>query len=127
MCGKLGLPHPCRTMNSMEHLFCSSALWQRATHRYLLPWILADTSLGEHVMEIGAGYGPATGHLLTLASRVTSLEYDTRAVGKLKARHKDARIAPLCGDAAMLPFADEAFSSAVAILVLHHLKTRELQ
>jgi len=114
-------------MNAMEHFFCSTSLWQRMTHRYLLPWVLSDARLGDHVLEIGAGYGPATGHLLKAAPRVTSLEYDARAVGKLKAKHGHGQLAPLCGDAAFLPFADQSFSSAIAILVLHHLKSRELQ
>jgi len=114
-------------MNRLEHFFCSTSLWQRMTHRYLLPWMLSGTRLGEHVLEIGAGYGPATGKLLELAPRVTALEYDPRALRRLKASHKQAHLMALCGDAAMLPFADESFSSAVAILVLHHLKSRELQ
>ena len=67
-------------MNRMEHFFCSTSLWQRMTQRYLLPWVLADARIGDHVLEIGAGYGAAT-----------------------------------------------TFSSAIAILVLHHLKSRELQ
>jgi SAM-dependent methyltransferase len=114
-------------MNSMEHFFCSTSLWQRITHRFLLPWILSEARLGDHVLEIGAGYGAATGHLLKLAPRVTSLEYDRRSLRKLKAKHDCAEVTPLCGDAATLPFADQSFSSAVAILVLHHLKSRELQ
>jgi len=97
------------------------------THRRLLPWVLSGARLGEHVLEIGAGYGAATGHLLQLAPRVTSLEYDVRALRQLKANHAGAEVAPLCGDAAMLPFADQSFSSVVAILVLHHLKSKELQ
>lgn len=114
-------------MNAMEHFLCSTSLWQRFTHRYLLPWIVSNARLGDHVLEIGAGYGAATGHLLKLAPQVTSLEYDVRALGKLKANHRDAGVVPLCGDAATLPFADQSFSSAIAILVLHHLKNRELQ
>jgi SAM-dependent methyltransferase len=114
-------------MNRMEHFFCSTSLWQRMTHRFLLPWVLSEARLGDHVLEIGAGYGAATGHLLKLASRVTSLEYDPRLLGKLRARHQCAELTTLCGDAATLPFADQSFSSAVAILVLHHLKSRELQ
>jgi len=114
-------------MNRMEHFFCSTWLWQSMTHRFLLPWILSGARLGDHVLEIGAGYGAATGHLLKLASRVTSLEYDPRALRKLSAKHQCAELTPLCGDAATLPFADRSFSSAVAILVLHHLKSRELQ
>jgi len=114
-------------MNRMEHFFCSTSLWQSMTHRFLLPWVLSGAPLGDHVLEIGAGYGAATGHLLKLAPRVTSLEFDPRLLRKLKAKHRCAEVTPLCGDAATLPFADQSFSSAVAILVLHHLKSRELQ
>jgi SAM-dependent methyltransferase len=114
-------------MNHLEHFFCSTSLWQRITHRFLLPWVLSEARLGDHVLEIGAGYGAATGHLLKLAPRVTSLEYDPRLLGRLAARHQCGALATLCGDAAALPFADQSFSSAVAILVLHHLKTRDLQ
>jgi SAM-dependent methyltransferase len=114
-------------MNRMEHFFCSTSLWQSMTHRFLLPWVLSGARLGEHVLEIGAGYGAATGQLRKLAPRVTSLEYDPRSLQKLKAKHDCAEVTALCGDAATLPFADQSFSSAVAILVLHHLKSRELQ
>jgi len=114
-------------MNRMEHFFCSTSLWQRMTHRFLLPWVLSGARMGDHVLEIGAGYGAATGHLLKLAPRVTSLEFDPRLLRKLKANHQCAELTALCGDAATLPFADQSFSSAVAILMLHHLKSRELQ
>jgi SAM-dependent methyltransferase len=114
-------------MNRMEHFFCSTSLWQSTTHRFLLPWVLSGARPGNHVLEVGAGYGAATGHLLKLAPRVTSLEYDPRLLEKLKAKHQCAELTALCGDAARLPFADQSFSSAVAILVLHHLKSRELQ
>jgi SAM-dependent methyltransferase len=114
-------------MNRLEHFFCSTSLWRRTTHRYLLPWVLSGARMGDHVLEIGAGYGAATGHLLKLASRVTSLEYDPRLLQKLKAKHQCSELTALCGDAATLPFADQSFSSVVAILVLHHLKSRELQ
>jgi SAM-dependent methyltransferase len=114
-------------MNRLEHFFCSTSLWQSMTHRFLLPWVLSGARLGDHILEIGAGYGAATGHLLKLAPRVTSLEHDPRSLRKLKARHQCDQLTPLCGDAATLPFADQTFSSAVAILVLHHLKSRDLQ
>jgi SAM-dependent methyltransferase len=114
-------------MNRMEHFFCSTSLWRRITHQFLLPWVLSGGRLGDHVLEIGAGYGAATGQLLKLAPRVTSLEYDPRLLRKLRANHQCAELTTFCGDAATLPFADQSFSSAVAILVLHHLKGRELQ
>ena len=114
-------------MNSLEHFFCSTSLWRRMTQRYVLPWMLDGAPLGDHVLEIGAGYGAATGELLKRASQVTSLEYDSRLLQKLRAAHRDSRIVSLRGDATSLPFADGSFSSVVAILVLHHLKSRELQ
>ena len=114
-------------MNHLEHFFCSTSLWESMTHRFLLPWVLSGAHLGDHVLEIGAGYGAATGHLLKLAPYVTSLEYDSRSLEKLKTKHQCAGLTALCGDAAELPFADQSFSSAVAILVLHHLKNSELQ
>lgn len=114
-------------MNSLEHFFCSTSLWQRMTHRYLLPWVLDGAPLGDHVLEIGAGYGAATGELLRRAPQVTSLEYDSRLLQKFRSTHRDSRVMSLRGDATSLPFAEGSFSSAVAILVLHHLGSRELQ
>lgn len=114
-------------MNRLEHFFCSTSLWQRMTHRLLLPWLLSGAHLGENVLEIGAGYGAATGYLLKLAPRVTSLEYDPRLLQKLEERHHCPELTALCGDAADLPFADQTFSSVVAILMLHHLRTTDLQ
>jgi ubiquinone/menaquinone biosynthesis C-methylase UbiE len=58
---------------------------------------------------------------------VTSLEYDPRSVAKLKKNNNGISGDALCGDASHLPFADQSFSSAIAVLVLHHLKSPELQ
>ena len=91
-----------------------------------MPWVLADSDLGEHILEIGAGSGAATEELRRRA-RVTSLEYDARSVSKLAPRIKNSRGDVVRGDASSLPFANRTFSSAIAILVLHHLPTMELQ
>jgi len=114
-------------MNSLEHFFCSTSLWRGMTRRYLLPWMLDGAPLGDHVLEIGAGYGAATAELLKRAPQVTSLEYDPHLLEKLQAAHRDPRLTSLHGDATSLPFSDASFSSVIAILVLHHLKSRELQ
>ena len=81
--------------------------------------------LGDHLLEIGAGYGAATPHLRKCVSRVTSLEYDARMIRKLK--NNSAAGEALRGDGARLPFASETFSCAIAILVVHHLQSPELQ
>ncbi len=139
-------------MNALENWFCSTALWQRITQQQLLPWIIGGNSLGEHVLELGAGPGAGTNELRRRALRVTSLEWSHAFAAALAARYRtrspkpdgavlqgDA-IAPatanrtsiadgavLQGDAAALPFADQSFSSVFAVLMLHHLRSREQQ
>jgi ubiquinone/menaquinone biosynthesis C-methylase UbiE len=114
-------------MNAAEHFFCSSSVWRYFTQRQLLPWVLSGVCLGDHLLEIGAGYGAATAHLATRVPRVTSLDYDHKSTLKLKSQNGNGTAAAIRGDAAQLPFAHQTFSSALAILVLHHLKSAELQ
>jgi len=102
-------------------------MWQWVTRRQVLPWVLQGSELGEHVLELGAGPGAATQELARLAPRVTSLEYDHGFAAKLGVRMNGSKAAVIQGDAATLPFADGTFSSAIAILMLHHLRSNELQ
>jgi SAM-dependent methyltransferase len=113
-------------LNALENWFCSTSFWRRTTEQRLLPWLLAGVPLGQHILEIGAGAGAATPELLRRTPRVTSLEYDQALVRNL-AQHSGPRAGIVQGDAASLPFADGSFSSALAILVLHHLKSSVLQ
>jgi ubiquinone/menaquinone biosynthesis C-methylase UbiE len=113
-------------MNRLENWFCALALWRRVTQRHLLPWLTAGADLGDHVLELGAGLGAATGDLLRRAPRVTSLDYDHKFAATLKMRvHTHAGVVQ--GDAATLPFRDNTFSSVIAVFVLHHLRSSELQ
>ncbi len=114
-------------MNGLEHFLCSTSVWRYLTQRQVLPWVLSGAHLGDHVLEIGAGYGPATSQLRKIVPRVTSLEYDSNAACHLKTQHNGGPGGAIRGDAAQLPFAAQSFSSAIAILVLHHLRSRELQ
>jgi SAM-dependent methyltransferase len=114
-------------MNRYETWFCGTRLWRWLTQRQLLPWIMQGSELGEHVLELGAGLGAATKELARLAGRVTSLEYDHAFAAKLGARMSGSGAAVIQGDAATLPFADGTFCSAIAILMLHHLRSREMQ
>jgi SAM-dependent methyltransferase len=114
-------------MNRFETWFCGSRFWRYVTRRQLVPWILQGSELGNHVLELGAGPGAATEVLGRLATRVTSLEYDHAFAAKLDVRVNGSNATVIQGDAAMLPFADGIFSSAIAILMLHHLRSSELQ
>ena len=114
-------------MNGFENWFCASWFWRRVTRRQLLPWILSGSQLGDHVLELGAGPGATTDALSQQAGRVTSLEYDHAFATRLGVRMRGGNVQVLQGDASTLPFPDATFSSAIAILVLHHLKSNELQ
>src|SRR3989454_5728462 len=114
-------------MNRFETWFCGSPFWRYVTRRQLLPWILEGSEVGGHVLELGAGLGAATEEVRSRAARVTSLEYDHAFAARLGARVGGASVTVIQGDAAALPFADGTFSSAIAILMLHHLRSGELQ
>ncbi len=112
-------------MNSLENWFCASGLWRNLTERKCLPWALENTDLGEHVLEVGAGPGAATAELARRAQRVTSLEYSHNFCVKLHSKVHAAGVVQ--GDASVLPFASQTFTSAIAILVLHHLRSSDAQ
>jgi ubiquinone/menaquinone biosynthesis C-methylase UbiE len=114
-------------MNRFENWFCASSIWRSMTRKQLLPWLLSGTELGEHVLEIGAGPGAATEELRKRAGRVTSLEYSHAFAVGIARRSQTTNGAVLQGDASALPFPGKTFSAAIAILVLHHLKSQELQ
>jgi ubiquinone/menaquinone biosynthesis C-methylase UbiE len=114
-------------VNRFENWFCGSSLWRNVTRKRLLPWLLSGTELGEHALEIGAGPGAATEELRKRAGRVTSIEYNHAFASGIARRKQSANGAVLQGDASALPFAEETFSAAIAVLVLHHLRTEEAQ
>lgn len=97
------------------------------TRKQVVPWLLSGTELGEHVLEIGAGPGAATEELRKRAGRVTSLEYSHAFAAGLAMRTNSTNGAAVQGDASALPFPEKIFSAAIAVLILHHLKSQELQ
>src|ERR1700731_4923928 len=113
-------------MNTLENWYCSTSFWRWMTRARLLPWLLDHSELGKHLLEIGAGPGAATAELRKRVPRVTSLEYDYALAARLAQQYGNGD-GVVQGDAAALPFADCTFSSAVAVLVLHHLRSSELQ
>lgn len=130
-------------MNPLENWFCASSFWRHLTQMQLLPWLLEATELGEHVLEIGAGAGAATEELRRRAGRVTSLEFSQKLLAQLTQRDRDFEPASdsdrksskerkrnsslVQGDAAALPFPEKTFSAVIAVLMLHHLPSREAQ
>jgi len=113
-------------MNALENWFCSTSLWSWITRNQILPFVLGRADLGNHLLEIGAGPGAATPELRKRVPRSTSLEYNHAFAAHLAQNHGSGA-GVVQGDAAALPFPDRTFSSAVAILMLHHLRSSELQ
>ncbi len=114
-------------MNRLENWFCATSFWRGVTRKQLLPWLLSGIELGEHVLELGAGPGAATEELRQRAARVTSLEYSHAFAAGLAQHCESKNGAVLQGDASVLPFPEKTFSSAIAVLMLHHLKSPEVQ
>ena len=114
-------------MNRFENWFCASSFWRNMTRKQVIPWLLSGAELGEHVLELGAGPGAATEELRKRAGRVTSLEYSHAFAVAIARGSQSANSAVLQGDASALPFPEKTFSAAIAVLMLHHLKSQELQ
>jgi SAM-dependent methyltransferase len=113
-------------MNALENWFCSTSFWRKITRDQILPWTLGSVDLGDHLLEIGAGAGAATAELRKRVPHLTSLEYDHELVRRLAQRNA-TRGGVVQGDAAALPFANGTFTSAITVLMLHHLRSRDLQ
>jgi SAM-dependent methyltransferase len=114
-------------VNALENWFCATSFWRSLTQNKLLPWIVSGSSLGDHLLEVGSGPGAATPELKRLVPRVTSIEYSHAFAVGLAIDPHAASSQVVQGDASTLPFADASFSAAVAILMLHHLRSPELQ
>jgi ubiquinone/menaquinone biosynthesis C-methylase UbiE len=114
-------------VNWFENWFCGSSYWRRMTRKQVIPWLLSGAELGEHALELGAGPGAATEELRRYAGRVTSLEYSHAFAAGLAQHVQSPNGDVLQGDASALPFPEKTFSAAIAVLMLHHLKSPDLQ
>ena len=92
----------------------------------LVPPAIAGIELGDDVLEVGPGFGPATEVLSRRAARLTALEIDPLLAAPLRARlNGRARIVE--GDGTDMPFPDAGFSAAVCFTMLHHVPSEEAQ
>ena len=114
-------------MNEAHEELCSSAGWAEYLAEDALPRVLRDVDLGQHLIEVGPGFGLATDVLRTKVDRVTTVELDPAYAAGLVERFGDTNVDVVLGDATALQFADGTFSSAASFTMLHHVPTRELQ
>lgn len=114
-------------MNQAHRWLCRSAVWRRALETRILPWALAGTELGDELLELGPGPGLTTDLLRTHAPYVTALEIDPRMADALGRRLGQTNVRVVQGDAADMPFGDDAFSAVVSLTMLHHVSSTTLQ
>lgn len=114
-------------MNLVHRWYCRSKGWAKVVHEYMMPGVIGDKDLGEHILEIGPGPGLTTDWLRTRVSRVTAIEIDPKLAASLKERIEGTNVTVVEGDATAMPFPDASFTSAVSLTMLHHVPSPELQ
>lgn len=113
-------------MNRLHHWYCNRQAWKQHVREELVPPAIDGIDLGEHVLEVGPGFGPATEKLSGQVPRLTALEIDPGLAAPLRDRLGDhAEIVD--GDATDMPFDDSTFSAAVCFTMLHHVPSPEAQ
>jgi SAM-dependent methyltransferase len=111
-----------------EHLeLCSSPEWRDLLRDEILPYALSNAYLGDHVVEIGPGPGLATELLRDTARRVTAVELDRDLANALAARFAGTNVDVVHADGTNMPFEDGRFTGAIALTMLHHIPTTQLQ
>lgn len=113
-------------MNRLHHGLCRSGHWRKTVERRV-PWVLAGTNLGPHVLELGPGPGVTTDLLRLRAERITALELDFALAESLRTRLRASNVEVVQGDATAMPFPDAHFSGGVSFTMLHHVPSAELQ
>jgi ubiquinone/menaquinone biosynthesis C-methylase UbiE len=92
----------------------------------LVPAAIEGLELGNNILEVGPGFGPATEALADRASRVTALEIEPHLARSLRQRLA-GRAEIVEGDGTAMPFPDATFSAAVCFTMLHHVPSTEAQ
>jgi SAM-dependent methyltransferase len=114
-------------MNVYHRRFCNSDGWSQQLESTVLPWVLREYDLGQDVLEIGPGPGKATDVLRKRFERLTCIEIDSKLAESLAERMAGTNVAVRQGDATAMPFADESFSGAISMTMLHHVPSAALQ
>lgn len=107
-------------MNRVHHWYCNREAWKRHVREDLVPPALEGLELGEDVLEVGPGFGPATEALARRARNVTALEIDPSLAAALRERLV-GRAQIVDGSGTAMPFADGSFSAAACFTMLHHV------
>lgn len=114
-------------MNRFHRWYCRTGHWRHAIQDQILPWVLRDADLGDHILEVGPGPGLTTDVLATRVPKLTAVEIDPDLARRLRERFAGSNVTVEHGDATAMPFPDATFTGAVSFTMLHHVPTTELQ
>lgn len=106
-------------MNSDHDQLCSSPEWAEYISHEIVPWCLQGLPTDGHLLEIGGGFGAATGRLLELPVKLTVVEKDPALADSLAARFPSASV--LTADATATGLDATSFDAAVCFTMLHHV------
>jgi ubiquinone/menaquinone biosynthesis C-methylase UbiE len=107
-------------VNRLHHWYCNREAWKRHVRVDLVPPAIDGLELGEHVLEVGPGFGPATEVLASRVPRVTALEIDPVLARPLRERMGPG-VEVVEGSGTAMPFPDASFSAAACFTMLHHV------
>ena len=114
-------------MNENHARVCPSPEWAAYIQNDILPSLVQHADLGDDLLEIGPGPGAATEWLRHRVKRLTVLEIDEGAAGKLAERYAGSNVEVVIGDATKLSYPDGSFDSVGCFTMLHHVPTAALQ
>ena len=114
-------------MNRFHRWYCRTGHWRHTIQDQIVPWVLRDIDLGDHVLEIGPGPGLTTDVVARKVGSLTAVEIDTDLATRLRDRLTGTNVTVETGDATDLPYPDSTFSGAVSFTMLHHVPSTELQ
>lgn len=113
-------------MNRLHHWYCKLEGWKDHVRQNLVPPAIEGLDLGDDMLEVGPGFGPATEVLAGRVARLTALEIDPLLASALRER-LGSRARVVDGDATAMPFPDAGFSAAACFTMLHHVPSTEAQ
>ena len=114
-------------MNHFHRWYCRTSHWRRAIQDDIVPWVLRDLDLGDHLLEVGPGPGLTTDVLAGRVATLTAVEIDVDLAASLRQRFAASNVVVERADATAMPFADGAFTGAVSFTMLHHVPSIERQ
>ena len=79
-------------MNLLHRWYCRTGHWRHAIQDQILPWVLRDVELGDHVLEIGPGPGLTTDVLAARVAELTAVEIDAELAARLRTRFADTSV-----------------------------------